>query len=107
MTFQRLTTRIVLQEKQTSDDGAGGVTESWSNVAALWANVAYGEGTLRIEGDHREPRRPVTVILRTRTAILTGQRLLIAGLPVAILSIRPDRPAQGYVTLDGIEGAPL
>ncbi|MBI1239057.1 MAG: phage head closure protein [Alphaproteobacteria bacterium] len=107
MTFERLTTRIVLQEKQTSDDGAGGVTESWSDLATLWADVAYGEGTLRIEGDHREPRRPVTVILRARTGLLAGQRLLIAGVPVAILSIRPDRPTQGYVTLDGIEGAPL
>jgi hypothetical protein len=54
MAAGELDQRITLQSLALVSDGGGGSTETWSNVAILWAKVVPMSGRERLQADQLE-----------------------------------------------------
>lgn len=85
----RMRQRITLQTPQESDDGAGGVTRSWSDVDTVWAEVLPLSGgrierlfarQLQDEVSHR-------IIIRYRDDVTATMRVVYAGRAMNIRSV--------------------
>jgi len=83
----RLRTELILQEAVISEDGAGGHSEDWREVARLFAEVTplraesrFGAAQLLEHVTHR-------VVLRERADLRSGMRFLQAGRTMEIVTI--------------------
>jgi len=83
----RLNRELILEEAVVSEDGAGGHTESWREVARIFAEVEplraesrFGAGQLLESVTHR-------VLLRQRADLKSGMRFLRTGRALTIVTI--------------------
>ncbi|MFC6487972.1 phage head closure protein [Nitratireductor sp. GCM10026969] len=83
----QLRSELVLQEAVTNEDGAGGHTETWEEVATVFAQVepvsaqsAFGAGQAHERVTHR-------VILRFRGDVRSGMRFLKKGRALRIINV--------------------
>lgn len=67
--------RPVLEQASRTSDGGGGVTESWTAVATLWAQIRPLSGKERLEADRISGQIGHEVILRYRQGVLPAMRL--------------------------------
>lgn len=79
--------RISIQTEQTTADGMGGTTTSWSTVATVWAKVRPLTGKEREQGLQVESPATYAVIMRNRT-VSEAQRLKWDSNGDLILNIR-------------------
>ncbi|WP_163269011.1 phage head closure protein [Chelativorans alearense] len=84
----RLRTELVLEAAVTAADGAGGHTESWQEVATVFAHVEpvratnfFGAGQAHEEVTHR-------VTLRFRDDVASGMRFVKEGRVLEIVTVR-------------------
>lgn len=80
--------RVTLQAQVETDDGAGGVIVTWNDVATVWAaieprSMQEAEVSGRLDGivKHR-------VLMRHRTDILGGWRIVSASRVLRVLAAR-------------------
>ena len=104
----RFRERVVLQSPPAADDGAGGQTGGWTNVATVRAAVEpmRGEEMVLAGADIGVVKYQVTI---RRRAVSAAQRLLWAGpfgtLRLDIRSVQPDPGRVDIVLLcDAVPG---
>lgn len=71
--------RVTLQERSLTEDGQGGYTEEWEDVASLWAHVTPLKGYERMQA--MQLASPIThkVLIRYRAGLTTSMRLVFDG----------------------------
>jgi SPP1 family predicted phage head-tail adaptor len=87
ITIGELRHRVRLQALALASDGGGGYTESWSDLAEIWARVRPLTGVELTLGEQRQHRVTHEVIIRYRPGIQPGQRLIYDGRALYILGI--------------------
>jgi len=83
ITARDLNRRAVIEEPTNSDDGSGGVTQSWSEVATVWCKVR-----VRPEGNSKESFREhaeksnvkIEMIMRYRSDLKYSYRVKIESI---------------------------
>jgi SPP1 family predicted phage head-tail adaptor len=104
MAAGELDQRITLQSLALVSDGGGGSTETWSNVAILWAKVVPMSGRERLQADQLESPANYRVTIRRRTDITAGKRILWQGKPLNIRFDGFNSPRDLYMTFDAEMG---
>lgn len=97
--------RITLQRKSLADDGAGGATVSWSDVAEVWAHVRAMSGREREQSMRNEGTADYVVVIRRRE-LLPADRIVWRGRYLNIRNLRDDGPREPYLRIDAEMGAP-
>jgi len=72
----RLDKRVTIQARSESDDGGGGVTITWANVATVWASVAPGTGREFTAAQQTMPDLSHVVTVRYRTGLTAKHRFV-------------------------------
>ena len=80
----RLDQRVTIQVKQSVADGGGGFTETWSDVATVWAQVLPMSGRERSQAQQVEAASVYRVTIRRRGDLTAAHRLVWKGRPMNI-----------------------
>lgn len=76
ITASELPHRVTIQQRTDTDDGGGGTTIAWSNLAVVWAHVAPGAGREFQAAQQQRPELSHTITLRYRPGITPKQRII-------------------------------
>ena len=79
--------RLVLEEAQRVSDGAGGFTEDWVTVAAVWAALEPHGGGEGVEAGRLAGRVSHAVTLRYRAGVTPAMRFRHGGRVLHILAV--------------------
>lgn len=77
----RLKHRVTIQQRSRSDDGAGGSSVSWSNVAIVWAELRSRESGAdeKAAGGQLQAQARLQMTMRYRSGITSDMRVLYRG----------------------------
>ena len=77
--YTALKHRITIEEPDTSADGAGGLTTSWSDVDTVWARLesvhSRSVNIERLVSEQLTPRQMVICTIRYRADVTTDMRV--------------------------------
>lgn len=68
--------RVTLQHAVRTPDEGGGADLLWTDVAAVWASVEAGSGSVRDASDRIDTRTRTKIRTRFRTGIVPGMRFV-------------------------------
>jgi head-tail adaptor len=98
----RLKTRLLIEAPVETDDGQGGVTRSFAQVATVWAAVtpvvARATGSA-VEADAEGATARYRIILRSNFALTLQHRLVDGARTYRIAAIR-DLDDRRFIALD-------
>jgi SPP1 family predicted phage head-tail adaptor len=66
--------RLVLEERAALADGGGGATESWTELAIIWAAIHQKSGREREAADRMGARATTEITIRHRAGVTTDMR---------------------------------
>ncbi len=89
--------RVTLQALVLTPDGGGGFTESWSDLAEIWARIRPVSGVELVLGEQRQHRVTHEIAIRYRLGVQPNQRLIHDGRVFSILAV--VNPAERNVFL--------
>ncbi len=67
--------RVTIEQNDGAADGGGGMTDSWSLVATVWAKVEQFQSSPAAHAGRAAERTSLRAIIRHRTDIAAGMRL--------------------------------
>lgn len=76
MNAGKLRHRVTIQQLVKTDDGYGGIVETWQDVATVWAAVEPLRGNERYRAQQVQAELTHKVIMRYRAGIKPQMRLL-------------------------------
>lgn len=79
MNAGKLRHRVTIQELVRADDGYGGITETWQDVATVWAAVEPLRGSERYRAQQVQSELAYKVTMRYRAGIKPQMRLVYGG----------------------------
>jgi SPP1 family predicted phage head-tail adaptor len=90
--------RIVVEAPLRVPDGAGGVIETWTAVATLWARIADRTGSEAFAADGISGRLTHEITLRPHADLVPRHRIRLAARIFHILAVRTLGEALDRVT---------
>lgn len=98
--------RIELQKQTHEDDWQGGVIETWTTQATVWAAVRARTGRERMHSDMLAAERGYQVVIRNRADldIRENWRIVWRGLAMNIRFIEYGGPRDIYLVMDAEKG---
>lgn len=87
-TIGRMRHRIMVEAPLRVPDGSGGVIESWTEVAALWARIIDRAGTEAFSADGISGTLTHEVTLRPHPDLVPRNRIRLVNRSFHILSVR-------------------
>lgn len=101
----RLRHRITLQEPSETNDGLGGTTRSWSDVATVWAEIIpLRQGSERMFAIQQQMQVTHRVIMRYREGITADMRISYAGRAFNIRSVSDVQERKTILEIYAEEG---
>jgi len=70
----RLRHRVTLQQPVDADDGSGGTTRTWSDVATLWARIEPLSADERVAAGRIEAAADHRIVIRWRAGVTAAMR---------------------------------
>lgn len=107
-----LQSRIVIRRKTRTPDGAGGVTETWSDIGTPWAYWTKPSGREVWGADRTMPMASVKAVIRFRgdangnPFYTAADRVEYRGRQYAVISARDADDRQEWIELSLTEGGP-
>jgi SPP1 family predicted phage head-tail adaptor len=89
MDVGKLNDRITIQQVAETRDAYGGVIETWTTVATVWARVQYRPGKEYFKADQVNAEAAALFYIRYRTGIKRKMRISFDGGEWDIQDIRP------------------
>lgn len=91
MTAGALRHRVNIEQRTASMDALGQPLESWSLVAAVWADIRYPSGLSAIKAGADTSKVSASVRIRHRAGIDAGMRVVGSdGVTMDIRAVLPD-----------------
>lgn len=94
----QLCDRITIQ-RRLPGGGLGQPSNTWEDVAQVWANIRFGSGAEAIRAGQVASKAQASIRIRWRTDIKADMRAVCAGVEYAIKAVLPDRLRREYVDL--------
>lgn len=79
--------KVILQRRSNVTDAGGGVSVSWTDVAALWAEITPLTGNESVQAMRVQPVQNYLVRLRRREDVTPDDRLMFGSRVLEIKSI--------------------
>lgn len=92
--------RVTIQSVTEADDGYGGRTRTWADVATVWARVVPVSGRERTEAMQVQSPALYRVTMRRRTDLTPDKRLVWQGRPMNVRFDGFNSPRDLYLTVD-------
>ncbi|MBN8542794.1 MAG: phage head closure protein [Alphaproteobacteria bacterium] len=101
----RLRERVVIQSRTLTSDGLGGNSESWTDLATVFAQVIALSGSAReqVIAAQREARNAYRIVMRKRSDVNTQMRLQWQGRILHIHGVVPSLSAIEMIAYEGGE----
>lgn len=90
MNIGQLKSRVVIQQRSTTQDAIGQPVETWTTLATVWANIRYLNGTEAIKADAVASTSKVSIRIRRRTDVTSAMRVVYGSTTFQILAVLPD-----------------
>lgn len=84
----RFRTELILQEAVIAEDGVGGHTEDWREMAVVFAHVEPARAASRFEAGQEHETVTHRVTLRHRADVRSGMRFLKKGRALEITNVQ-------------------
>ncbi|MEJ8573126.1 phage head closure protein [Microbaculum marinum] len=101
----RLRHRVRLQAPVDSDDGAGGTTRSWSDVATLWGRIEPVRATERTAAGRIEAAARHRLTIRWRADVTHDMRVVFGTRVFSILGLTDVEARHRFLVCDCEETA--
>lgn len=95
--------RVTFQTLSRVSDNQGGFTESWSNLAEVWAFIKPVSSKERLFGQRLQYQRSHEVIIRFRNDITQEMRFLFDNRIFQIKGTRASDERKFFLTIDAEE----
>ena len=93
-----LTDRVVLKRRITTSEDEGGATAAYSTLATVWARVRTLAARQSFETDARGQSVSHVVVMRFRTDIKAGDRVVYRGRDLDVLGTSDLNGRRAYLT---------
>lgn len=93
-----LTDRVQLRRRESLGDGSGGHDHIFVPVSNLWARVRGHAGRQASNGDGRVVALSHTVVLRFRSDVSPGDRIVYRGRNLDVLSVTDLNGRRAYLS---------
>lgn len=100
-----LNSRIKLQRPAETQSDSGAPTQGWADVAELWANVRYLNGTESIKSDAPVSVARASIRIRRRPDVVPNMRVLHGSVIFNVLAVLPNEESRDFVDLACETGA--
>ena len=100
-----LTARVQLQRRITTDEDEGGEVAAFTPIATVWARVRPLTARAAFEADGRGQAISHSVVLRYRTDLKPGDRILYRGQVLCIVGASDLNGQQAYLSCQCSERA--
>ncbi len=97
-TIGQMRHRVVLEAPLRVPDGAGGIIESWTEVAVLWARFIPRSGGEAFSADGISGTLTHDITLRPHPDLVPRNRITLLNKTYHILAVRPPAEPGGRVT---------
>lgn len=94
-----LNQRIALQYRAAGVDAAGQPTGTWTELAAVWANIALGSGLESVKADRETSVVRASIRIRWRTDVTAAMRVLHGATVYEVMAVKPDLQRREFVDL--------
>lgn len=94
----RMRDRVTLQQRQSGQDAAGQPSQTWADVATVWADVRRLSGIEAIKAGADTATVRASVRVRWRSGVDAGMRLVIDGQAHDIEAVLPNKH-DGYIDI--------
>lgn len=95
----KLRHRVTLQELVKTDDGYGGIAETWRDVATVWAAVEPLSGDERYAAQQVQSDLTHRVTIRYRAGVRPQMRVMYAGRVLQIVAVIDREERHRYLEL--------
>lgn len=90
---------ISLERRSLIDDGAGGLTETWSSYASVWGHVESNSDAEQFRSEQTQFKRGFRIRIRFRDDILPDDRIVYDDVVLNILSIADPKGLKRWTML--------
>lgn len=97
--------RVILQAPVIGQDSNGQPTRSWTQVAAVWANIRYLSGVETIKSEMETGVTRASIRVHYRAGVVPTMRVLYRGTYFNITAVLPDPTGAHFMDLVAESGA--
>ena len=94
-----LNRRATLLARVLTPDGSGGFGESWNAFATVWIQLTPLAATDTLGAAHLESRVRLRIILRRRSDLAAGQRVVVGQRIFRVHGVIDEGPRASFITL--------
>lgn len=95
----QLTQRVTIQQLGAAQDADGELSNGWSDVASVCADIRYLSGMETLKGGAETSVVRASVRIRYREGITTGMRILHGTTAYNIRAVLPDLARKEHIDL--------
>ena len=95
----KLRERVIIQETTQTQDGAGGVVDSWALVDTVWAEVDYEKGREFFTSAQIVAEESMAIVIRKRSDIVPKMRVVYRSKNFDIHAVLPDETKKAKIVL--------
>ena len=96
--------RITIQEKNLVDDGQGGFTNTWSDVATVWASIKEAKASEKLWAERLEQNITHRMAIRYRANLSTDMQIIYDGRTFQLHGIQDPDEKKHWLILKVEEG---
>jgi len=97
--FSSLNQRASLEANTLLPDGGGGYSDHWQSFASVWVKVTALEPPERFGPDRLEAKARHRIILRRRSDLAIGQRVVVGPRSFKVHGLQDNGPRTAFVAL--------
>ncbi|QDV34913.1 Phage head-tail joining protein [Tautonia plasticadhaerens] len=105
--MSRMNKRVTLQSLTQTEDGQGGFTDSWGNVASTWAEIMPMKGYERMQAMQLQTPLTHKVMIRYRAGVTNAMRLLYGERVLHIKEVINENEEGRFLRLLCVEKNPV
>lgn len=94
-----LNSRIKLQAPGETQSASGAPTQGWADVAEVWANIRYLNGTESIKSDAPVSVARASIRIRRRSDVVPNMRVLHGTVVFDVRAVLPNEESREFVDL--------
>lgn len=94
-----LNRKVSIRQRGTTQDASGQPIETWTEIAAPWANIRHPRGAEAVRGEKDVSIVQASIRIRRRTDVTAAMRVYHGSTIYEIKAVLPDEVSREHVDL--------